>query len=150
MNPRYIAKDADFHKTQSDAWLEQGIGSIMADSMDEAIEHAKNEEFYFIAINADNIGYLPKLELLRVATASRILIATSNFSGKEYLEAISKGADAFGHIDSNPTINADIVKAIIDKTAMQTTEIETILHSDMLIIPELNRGGHRRLQRFII
>ena len=141
MNSRYMAidKDVDFHKIQSDAWLEKGIASIRVDSMDEAIEHAKNERFCFIAINADNIEYLPKLELLRATTTSHILVATSNFSGEEFIKAISKGADAFGLIDSNPTINADIVKAIIEKTTMETTEIETILHGSMLIMPELNR-----------
>ena len=140
---RYMAIDQDknFHDKESQAWTGNGIQSIRVDTMCEGIKHAKREEFLFIAINADNIDYMSKLNQLKNITSSPILIATSNFTIEEHALALKNGADAFGLI-GKPKSNVDSVYAILDNINSRSLRLETeesiVLH-DLMIFPKTRK-----------
>ncbi|MCL2289169.1 MAG: SPASM domain-containing protein [Bacteroidetes bacterium] len=138
-----IDSDVEFHNKQSVAWLEKGVDYLRVDSMSEGISCAKCENFMFIVINADNVDYLPKLPYLRKITKSAILIATSNFSIKDYTTALNFGADSFGVISENLEENTEIINTIIKKLNRQTYLREycedIILYKNIKIFPKIRK-----------
>lgn len=110
-----IDKDTTIHNREKKQWITRGISEIRVDTMTEGIEKALSNQFLYIVINADNINYMPSLNILREATDDHILIATSNFTIEEQTEAIRSGADFFGKF-SEPEKNMGIVLAVIGKS----------------------------------
>jgi hypothetical protein len=107
-----IDKNAELHDKEKRVWLERGVADVRVDSMAEGIDQALQNEFLFIAINADTIDYLAELPILRDVTSSPILIATSDYSMDEQVLALQQGADSFGGL-SETEQNMRMVSSIL-------------------------------------
>jgi len=101
-------------------WNKLGVDGIRADTMTEGIEKAieieksKIHELYFIDIVADDIDYMPQLQILHEETDAPILIATANYDDNEREKALNIGADFYGGYCGTPEQNINAVIAVIN------------------------------------
>lgn len=144
MNITYMAvdKDVNIHNRESQKWLKRSVSSIRVDTMTEGIEKLINNQFLFVAINADNINYMPQLKIMRDITNDPILISTSNFSTQEQTKALYNGADSYAQV-SNPEDTLELILALLhrlDERAKQRKKpIKIISHGDILILPDYHQ-----------
>ena len=151
MSLRYMAVDdnSSFHDKESVVLAEKGLYLLRVMSMDEGIKNAAKERFLFIVINSDNIGYLPKLSILKGIAKVPVLVVTSDFSTEENAKALGNGADAFGLVG----VVDKSIKAIVDKPKIRTDPIndivEVILSRGILILPDFGKVFIGELEVFL-
>lgn len=145
MNVKYLAieQDDEVHDRESKFLLSHNVGSIRVTSMSEGIEKAAANEFLYIVINASNIEYASKLEMLRETTPAPILLATALYSRKEHARATELGADLFGEISEKPAENHRAVMATIDRlnarAAQPEISVNPIIYGNIIIMPAQRR-----------
>ena len=113
----YLAVENDIavYEKESAAWAKHQISSHRVSSLNEAIEAAMKQPYYFISINASNVNYEPKLELLRAVTNDPIFIATKNYSAQEQCHALMLGADLYWELGDKPEDNFALCTAMINR-----------------------------------
>jgi DNA-binding response OmpR family regulator len=134
-----VEKDMTVQERESKAWAALNIGSFRVSTMNEAIEVAMKKQFYYIGINASNVNYESKLELLRATTNDPIFIATDNYTMQEQGRAIQLGADLFGQLGETPEDNIASVTAQInrlnDRAKHRKTPPEITIVRNLLMAP---------------
>ena len=138
-----IEQDEQIHHRESEFWLSHNVDSMRVFSMDEGIEKAAANEFLYIGINASNIEYAPKLELLRAVTIVPILIATNFYTVQEQWQAIALGADLFGQISDEATENHKLVMAAINRLNERAKQLKNFVspmtYGNIMVIPAQRR-----------
>lgn len=134
-----VDKDIEFSLREQVIWAKQGILTIRVDTMQEAIEKLTKDIFLFVAINADNINYLPMLRIMRGITLSPILIITSHFTLHDQIEAHQHGADGYTPFQDNSDENIKSALALLQRfTERNTLSKETtayITYGNLFISP---------------
>lgn len=116
-----IEKDADAFYSYQAKWAKRSITGERVDTMTEAIiramevERSRVEQLYFISIVADDVNFLPQLDILVEVTAAPILIATSpeHYTRKEHLASLAAGADFYAQYCGDSDDDIDGVIAAI-------------------------------------
>lgn len=114
-----VDKNIAVHERENAVWRERGINGVRVDSMSEAIEKADRQDFLFIAINADNIIYLPMLPVMKETSATPILIVTSDFSTHDQVEALHSGADVYAPFQRSTEDNILSALALLHRHSEQ-------------------------------
>lgn len=68
----------------------------------------------FIAINADNVNYIPILKIMRSMTLTPIFIITSNFNFQDQIEAYHYGADGYAPFQDHSEENIMSALALLE------------------------------------
>jgi len=147
-----IDKDVALHEREKRLWLARGISDVRVDSMTEGIEKALSCQFLYIAINADNINYMPSLEILRKTTNDPILIGTSDFTVDEQTKAISLGADfygKFGECDKNMNIALAMINKAHERIDQKKNTGSIISSGDILISRDYYKAFIRDSEIFL-
>lgn len=90
-----LDQDIEVYEREKVGWAKHGIDIIRVDSMSDARDALRRDSFLFIAVNADNIDYMPLLPVMREETYTPIFILTSSFTVYDQVEALHNGADVF-------------------------------------------------------
>jgi DNA-binding response OmpR family regulator len=141
MGIKYLAidKDKNVHEREMHQWKNLGVSPVRVDNMNEGIEKALENQFLYIAINADNVDYLPKLKILSDVTQAPILIGTSRFTSQDQITAINNGADFMGQF-SDAKDNVAAATAVINRTSERVGEskkpVNVKFHGNILLAPE--------------
>ena len=137
-----INKDVDVHHRETQPWLPLGVSEIRVDSMTEGIDTAQSSQFLFIAIDADNIDFLPILPALREVTNAPIYIVTSAFTVEDQIKALHNGADFYGGF-SAPEKNMRVCLAVVDRIGERARhEIlprKVLVHEGILLIDDYQK-----------
>jgi len=138
-----IEKNKDTFELFRALWKSRGIDGIRVETMTEGIkkaieiERSKTDELYFIDIVADDVTFMPQLEILSAETNAPILIATSAYDKNEHHEALNNGADFYGAYFDTPETNIDAVIASINsvtrRSKKQNVPNKILAHGDILI-----------------
>ena len=147
-----IDKDINVHNKERQKWNARGVSDVRVDSMNEGIEKALTNQFFYIAINADNINYMPSLEILREATNDPILIGASNFTVDEQIQAINLGADfygKFGEFDANINIALAIVNKANERGNWKKSTSSIISFGDILISRDYHKAFIKETEIFL-
>lgn len=138
-----VDKNFEFSRREQAEWLEHGIATIRVDSMQEAIEKLNKEEFFIVAINADNIKYLPLLRVMRDITPMLIFVISSNITAKEYKEALDNGADVYCPFFESAKENVQMGMAMInrhsERNAQPRKPVKIIAYQELLVYPKFNK-----------
>ena len=110
-----IDTDIETHMKEAAAWVNLGVKNIRVDSMQAAIENLTFSDYMFIAINGDNINYLPQLRILSDMTMAPIGIMTHHFTTKDEVAALRNGADSFVAWRDSPDENRESALALIQR-----------------------------------
>lgn len=144
-----LAVDSNIEVSQREqaAWMEQGIATIRVDSMQEAIEKLNKEYFLIVAINADNINYLPLLRVMRDVTHLLIFLITSNYTATEHKEALDNGADVFGTFLGSSEENVQTALAMINRHSERSTmpkkPVRMMAYRGLLFYPKYRKVFYR-------
>jgi len=132
-------------------WVALGVIGIRADSMAEGIEKAieieksKADELYFIDIVADDIDYMPQLQILHEETDAPILIATSAYDDDEREKALNIGADFYGKYCETPEQNINAVIAVVNsidrRAAKKRPPSQVMIYKGLLVDPHRYQHG---------
>jgi len=118
--------------------------------MQEAIEKLIKVNFLFIAINADNINYLPHLRILREMTPIPIFLICAFFSTDKEVEALQNGADRFTQWRDTPEDNAKSALATLHRYTVRTREhikaVNILFHGDILIVLDFHKAFIRDIE----
>jgi DNA-binding response OmpR family regulator len=142
MGMKYLAVDSDIELAESEAavWeAERGIGMDRVDTMTDAIDKLRNNDYLYVGINSDAVNYMPFLFAMRYMTSVPILIATKNFRTENEVDALLKGADLYARFHETTNCNIASVLAHITRLAMRTKaphqQSKTIVYKDLLVVP---------------
>lgn len=145
MNTPMLAVDSNIEVSRREqiAWLEQGIATVRVDTMQEAIEKLNKEEFFIVAINADNIKYLPLLRVMRDVTHLLVFIVTSNFTSKDQAEALHSGADVFvpflGSSEENVLSALATIHRFSERSTMPKKPAGLMTYKGLLFYPKFHQ-----------
>ena len=146
-----IETNVDVFEMYKILWAERGVIGIRAATMTEGIEKAIKIEktamsvLYFVDIVADDIHYMPQLELLNYETDAPILIATSTPNDSEHAQALRYGADYYGKYCESTVMSIETVRALIDsfnrrKLRQKNEPTDTIIHNHILLTIAYRKG----------
>jgi len=137
-------------------WKERGIDGIRADNMTEGIKKAielektKRDELYFIDIVANDIDYMPQLQILGAETNAPILIATCNYNEAEHHEALNNGADFFGGYCDTPEQNINGVIASVNsidrRIKKKKPPSQVFIYNNLLLCAKTHQVFHKNKQ----
>lgn len=121
MNHPYLSvdKDIEVYMRENAGWNRRGIDSLRVEGMGEALDVLSHRAVFFVAINADNICYLPMLSVMRDATSAPIFIITSSFTIAGQVEALHAGADAYAPFQSTTEDNILSALALLHRYSEQ-------------------------------
>ena len=129
-----IDKDQTINARESAGWKRRGIDCLRVESMRQGIEKLLRGTFRFVAINADNISYLPLLPVMREASATPIFIITSNFSIQAQVEALHAGADVYAPFQNSVEDNILSALALLHRHSEQRQRTDKpIICRDLVI-----------------
>ena len=83
------------------------ICSIRLDTMSGALIKLGRDDFLLIAINADNINYLPVLHVMRKVTSTPIYIITTDFHVADQVVSLKNGADVYAPFHGSTKENVE-------------------------------------------
>jgi len=139
-----IDKNTAVSMRESATWDKYGVENIRVSSMQEAIEKLNKTNYLFIAINADNINYLPHLRILRGMTPIPIFIICSTYTTDKEVEALRNGADLFVEWRDTPEDNAKSALAVLHRYTERTKEhkkaVKILSHGDILIVVDFHKA----------
>jgi DNA-binding response OmpR family regulator len=147
MKNYYIAIERDikrfeFYKT---LWEAHDIEGIKADTMTDGIreviriEKSKVSEVYFVSIVADEVDFMPQLNILREGTEAPILVAVSktNYSEVEHHEALKNGADFYAPYCETPERDIvgvlSVINSISHRYKSRKSHCKILAYGDILI-----------------
>jgi len=147
-----VENDSEIFNEVEHAMEEHGLECIQATTMQKAIKLLAKEEVVFIGINADNIVYLPFLDVMRDMDIVPISVFTSNHDINEQLEATKKGVDHYTPLPHNKKICCDLIVMWVEmfqRTVNKIQEgfgqnksnnkIKVMFHNDILVYPNYHR-----------
>ena len=95
-------------------------------------------DYLFVAINADNINYLPQLRIMRDITTSPIFLIGSEFSTAKEVEALTHGADSYDKWRETTDDNIESALASLHKyterTSLQEKSIKILYHGRVMLV----------------
>ena len=89
-----IDEDTEIFNSQSIAWNERGFPFERVGSILEGIRKLTQSDYTFVAINGDNINYIPQLKIVRGITDIPIFIVQKDYTLEKHTAALNEGADA--------------------------------------------------------
>lgn len=119
-----VDRDMEVCAREQAGWQGQGVGIVRVDTMRQGIEELLHGAYLFVAINADNIPYLPLLPVMRESTVTPIFIVTSHFTIPEQVKALHAGADVYASFQSAVEENIVSALALLHRTSEQRTPSE--------------------------
>lgn len=129
-----VDRDPAINAREAVGWKQRGINVLRVDTMRQGIEKLLYGTFRFVAINADNIAYLPLLPVMRETTATPIFIITSHFSIRAQIEALHTGADVYAPFQSSVEDNILSALAILHRYSEQRQRTDKpIICRDLVI-----------------
>lgn len=105
-------------------WLKHHVFIKMVKSMPEALKLLTKMEFLLVVIAADNIEYLPHLNLMRDMKPMPILVLSSKYNASEKLEAIQLGADEYIACPSTVEESVASGRALIRRYTILNRQVE--------------------------
>lgn len=142
-----VDKDIEVSKMEQTEWLKHGIVTVRVDSMQEAIERLNTGDFFFVAINADSINYLPLLRVVRDVTHIIVFVITSNYTAKGHNEALDNGTDAYvaflGSSEENVQMAMALVNRHSERNAMPKKPVRMITYRGLLFYPKYRKVFYR-------
>ncbi|MDL2272965.1 response regulator transcription factor [Oscillospiraceae bacterium OttesenSCG-928-G22] len=136
-----VDRDAELFRRENAGWKQRGIEGVRVDSMSEALEELGKGAFLFVAINADNIGYLPMLPVMRELTTTPIFIITANFTINEQVRALHSGADVYAPFQGSVEDNIMSALALLHRYGEQgkrpRRQSKAIPYRKLLVLPGL-------------
>lgn len=108
-----IDKDIEFSLRQQAAWLNHGIPTVRVDTMQEAIEKLTKGSFYLVAINGDNVNYIPLLKIMCDMSPVHIFVLLSDFTIEKQNEAYINGATGCAKFQDDPEANVQSALAYL-------------------------------------
>ena len=134
-------EEFDFYK---ELWKIRGVEGIRADTMTEGIkkaieiEKSKEAELYFIDIVADDIDFMPHLNVLSEVSNAPILIATSDYNEGEHHAALNNGADFYGGYCCEQERNIEAVLSALNSIERRANKKKTtnniMIYKDLLAV----------------
>ena len=133
-----VDKDESIVAREKTAWEKRGIASVHVTSMQEAIKLLDKDDYIFVAINADNIDYLPHLRIMRDTTPAPIFVIGSAFSTAKEVEAISNGADSYDIWRETTDDNIESALAALHKHTERADQrkksIKILYHGSIMLV----------------
>lgn len=119
-----VEKDVVFFEKEKSDWEKRGIDAVRVDYMQEAIEIVNKNLFLFIAINADNINYMPMLRMLREVFSIPILLFATEPPDVKETEALNQGADAFITFRNGTDKNVELAMAHVRRYTERSNQVK--------------------------
>lgn len=136
-----VDRDEAVFAQEQAGWSQRAIELLRVDSMCEALTEISRRDFLFIAINADNISYLPMLHILRESAGAPIFIVTSDFKISDQVEALHNGAAVYAPFRANVEDNIMSALALVHsyeeqrKGSRKRAKVE--IYQPLFVLPEL-------------
>ena len=133
-----VDTDEEIVAREKAAWEKHGITNIHVKSMQEAIKLLDRGDYLLVAINADNIDYLPQLKIMRDVTSAPIFVIGSTFSTQKEVEAISNGADSYDLWRESTEDNIKSAMASLNKFTerayLREKSIKILYHDSIMLV----------------
>ena len=108
-----IDKNVETFQEEQSAWAKHNMSGVRVDSMQDAINRLTADSFLFIAINGDNVSYMPLLSKMRAATQTLIFIIDSGHTIEQETKAYRNGADAYATFSGDAEKNVQLALALL-------------------------------------
>lgn len=138
-----VDRDTAIFLRENTGWKQRGIDGVRVDNMSEALVKLSGDTFLFVTINADNIGYLSMLPVMREIVSIPIFIITDNFTINEQVKALHAGADAYAPFQATVEDNILSALALLHRYGEQGKRPhrhpKTIPYRNLLIFPSMRQ-----------
>ncbi len=136
-----VDKDIQRFEERYSIWLKHRIILVRTCSIQEAITRLTHEEFVIVAINADNINYLPQLKIMRDVTTIPIHIFTSDYTCGKELEALNLGANEYRQWSKDIEKNTVRILIMIQRYAKENRKIPLnfITYNEISVYPDYRK-----------
>lgn len=134
-----VDKDVEIFEQERAGWVQRGIDALRVNSMCEAMEELSRNSYLFVAINADNINYMPMLLAMRKASSTSLFVLTSKFNIQDQVAALHSGANVYAPRQASTEENVMSALALLyqygEQAKRRRKQPKPIPHRKLIVLP---------------